>query len=294
MVARSDQGQTWDDVELPYVVRYRKNGFAVHFAFSAALFLVGGICILVFGSLVAGLPCGVLGVAVLVMTIVPMLHVREIDHMRIDLDALTLVVKDGDTVRIPFAPGMEFSVAYDQCCRSIVMASGGGDEDRQHLVADMLDVPRGQTIYGLCQLMNDLSSGRRGAVGPGLRRSSVQRHEDWYREPARISRLMFLAGVLGVGALFLCILFALTLVTASIDHLVAKPVFHAVRIGLSLLFVYPALRFLTVARLRDLGESAHHRNAAGLLWNFSMGGPLRVFLRRGQEGRNEFGPEPRF
>lgn len=296
MVARSDQGQTWDEVELPCVVRYRSNGFAVHFMVSAALFLAGGICVAVFERVIAGVPFGMMGIMTLVLTIIPLLHVREIDYLRIDVDALTLVAKDGNAVRIPFAPGTEFSVAYESCCRSIVMTSADDDHSEQeHVVADMLDVPRGQTIYGLCQLMNDLCNGyaRRGVGGSRLSASTVRRRQDWYREPPRLSRLMFLAGVLGLGALFLCVLFVLTLVTQSLDGLVAKPIFFAVRFGLSVLFTYPALRFLVVARLRDLGEPAHHRNAMGLVWNRTAGGPWRIWLRRGQDGRNEFGPAPR-
>lgn len=297
MAVRSDQGQTWDDVELPCVLRYRKNAFVVHFIVAAALFLAAGLCVALFGRLVAGLPLTVAGGMSIVLTIVPLRHVRTIDHLRVDTDALTLVARDGTINRIAFEPGIEFSVTYEQCCRSIVMTSTRGDPwDGEHVIADMLDVPRGQTIYGLCQLMNDLSRGyaRTGMAGPRPGASTIQRRQDWYREPPRISRAAFLAGTLGLFALFACVQFFLTLATWSLSGLVAKPILFAAKLGLGLLFIYPALRFLVVARLRDLGESATHRNAAGLLWNSSAGWPLRLFLRRGQVGRNQFGPEPRF
>jgi hypothetical protein len=294
MAATSDQA--WREVELPCIVRYRTNGFTVHFMVSGALLLASVACISGFGSLVAGLPFAIMGGMGLILTIVPLRHVREMDYMRIDVDALTLVAKDGNAVRIPFSTGTEFSVAYEQCCRSIVMTSVDDNHwEKEHVIADMLDVPRELTIYGLCQLMNDLCKGYvRRRVGPWQGAATVRRRQDWFRGPPRLSRLMFLASMLALGALFLCVLFVVTLATSSLDWLVAKPIFFAVRFGVSVLFTYPALRFLLVARLRDLGEAAHHGNAMGLVWNRSVGGPWRVILRRGQQGRNDFGPEPRF
>lgn len=265
-----------------------------HFAFVGACFAAALVFLMVFESwLPAAFPV-IFGGFALLFTVVTWLHVRTIDHLRIDRDALTLVAKDGAARRIPFRPELQFAVVYEQCCRSIIVTGGDDYWDRQHIVADMLDAPRGLTIYGLCDLMNDFSQGRAGAARPRQHATGpVRRPQDWYREPARISRLMFLAGSLAVGALFLCVLIFLELVTWSLSDWISKPIYFVVKLALSLLFTYPAYRFLVVGRLRDLGEAATHGNAMGLVWNKAAGSFARIYLRRGNEGRNQFGPEPR-
>jgi hypothetical protein len=290
MVSRSDQVQTWADVQLPYVVRYRANAFARHFAAAGALLAAAAACFAFFESLLPAAFPALLGVSLFFYTVFTWWHVRRIDHLRIDEDALTLVAKDGAFVRIPYTPDLEFAVTYEQCCRSIVVMPADNHWDREHVVADLLDVPRGLTIHGLCDLMNDLTQSRvRGQSG----RATVRRRQDWYRDPARISRLLFLVGSLALSALFLCVLFVLTAITWPFSEWVSKPILFVAKLALSLLFAYPAYRFLVVGRLRDLGEAATHGNAMGLMWNKAAGGPLRLFLRQGQQGRNQFGPEPR-
>jgi hypothetical protein len=293
MSTQSNQGQAWADVQLPYVVRYRSSAFARHFAFVGACFVAALVLLVVFESWVpAALPT-IFGGSALLFTVVTWLHVRSIDHLRVERDGLTLVARDGAARRIPFRPELRFAVVYEQCCRSIVVTAGNDLWDRQHIVADMLDAPRGLTIYGLCDLMNDLSQGRAGAWSRQHATTSVRRPQDWYREPARISRLMFLAGSLAVGALFVFVLVFLEFVTWSLSDWISKPIYFAVKLALSLLFTYPAYRFLVVGRLRDLGEAATHGNAMGLIWNKAAGSFARIYLRRGTEGRNQFGPEPR-
>jgi hypothetical protein len=221
------------------------------------------------------------------------LHVRTVDYLHIDKDALTLVAKDGAAQRIAFRPDLQFAVVYEQCCRSIVAIPGNDYIEREHIVADMLDAPHGLTIYGLCDFMNNLSQGRAGTAWPRHAAASVRRPNDWYREPVRISRMLFVAGSLGVAALFMGVLAFLEVVTSSLSIWLSKPVFIVVKVALSVLFTYPAYRFLVVGRLRDLGEAATHGNAMGLVWNKAAGSFTRIYLRRGTEGRNQFGPEPR-
>jgi hypothetical protein len=294
MVVRSDQGQTWADVELPCIVRYRANGFVVHFAVAGALLAAAMLCFAMFGSFLAAALLALIAVTSLFFIVVTWWHVRKIDHLRIDNDALTLVAKDGGMLSIAFGPELEFAVVYEQCCRSIVVSTAGDYWNRTHIVADMLDVPHGLSIYGLCDLMNDLSHGRsRKGAQSWSHTSSVRRRQDWYRDPTRISRSVFLAGALAIGALFLCVLFVLTSITWSLNDWIAKPILLVGKVALSLLFTYPAFRFLVVGRLRDIGEPATHQNALGLIWNKATGSPLRLFLRRSQVGRNRFGPEPR-
>ena len=216
MVVRSDQDQTWADVELPYVVRYRANGFVLHFAVAGVLLAAAILCFAIFETLLAAALLALAGITSLFLVGIAWWHVRKIDHLRIDRDALTLVAKDGGMLSIPFGAELEFAVVYEQCCRSIAVSAVGDHWNRTHIVADMLDVPRGLSIYGLCDLMNDLSHGR-SRKGPQAwsHTSSVRRQQDWYRDPARISRLLFLAGALAVTVLFLCVLFVLTAITWS-------------------------------------------------------------------------------
>ena len=293
MSIQTNQDATWADISLPYVVRYRAGAFVRHFAIVGVCFVTALVCLAVFESWLPAAFPAIFGGYALIFTVVTWLHVRTVDHLHIDRDALTLVGKDGAVQRIPFGPDLRFAVVYEQCCRSIVAIPGDDYIEREHIVADMLDAPRGLTIYGLCDFMNDLSQGRSGAAWPRHAAGSVRRPNDWYREPARISRMLFAAGSLGIAALFVCVLAFLQLLTGSLGAWLAKPVFIVVKVALSVLFTYPAYRFLMVGRLRDLGEGATHQNAMGLLWNKAAGGVMRIYLRRGTEGRNQFGPEPR-
>ena len=245
------------------------------------------VCLAMFESWLPAAFPAIFGGYGLLFTVIAWWHVRTIDYLHVDRDGLTLVAKDGAERHVPFKPELQFAVVYEQCCRSIIVTAGD-PWDREHIVADVLDVPRGLSIYGLCDLMNNLSQGR-----PQHGATAIRRPTDWYREPARMSRLMFLTGSLAVGVLFVCVLVFLEFLTWSLSDWVSKPIYFMIKLTLSLLFTYPAYRFLVVGRLRDLGEAATHRNALGLVWNRTAGSPLRIYLRRGTEGRNEFGPEPR-
>src|SRR5690349_1950232 len=202
------------------------------------------------------------------LTVSPLRHVRSIECLRIDQEALTLYGTNGREVRIKFTPGAEFLVRYDYFYRSIVYATAAKDyRDAQHVMVDVLDVPRGRDIYGLCKLLNDLSSGdaRSGATAAAIRRG-----DDWYREPPRLSRTVFAAASFGLLLLFACTMVALTFLLTPLSLLLAKPVLWLVKLGLGSLFIYPAYRFLCVGRLRDLGEGATHRNVAGLVFRSAL------------------------
>lgn len=296
MTVRAERGVSWRDVELPVVLRYRKTAFVGYFIVTACLVVGAVACVMLFGRLLAGLPLLISAVGFLFVTIPAFLHVRSLDHFSIDPESVTLVGRDGGTTRIDLTPDLEFSVVYEQCCRSIAMRSRSEAHlEAEHLIADLLDVPKGLTIYGLCELLNDLGRGHSRASAISSRHNAaIRRRQDWYREPARISRSIYLLGLIALGALFLGTIFVLTMLSYDLSAFIAKPIMMIVKFTLSFLFIYPALRFLVVARLRDLGEEANHRNAMGLAWNMAVGGPMRLVLRRGQVGRNQFGPEPRF
>jgi hypothetical protein len=291
MAVLNDPGASWGDVELPCVVRYRRNAFIAPLLICGVLLLTAITCSHASGKWFAGLPFTVLAIATLVLTLNPLRHVRSIECLRIDKEALTLYGIDGRELRIKFTPGAEFLVRYDYFYRSIVYATAAKDyRDAQHVMVDVLDVPRGRDIYGLCKLLNDLSSGE---VRSGATVAAVQRGDDWYREPPRLSRTVFAAGCFGLLLLFACTMVALSLLLTPLGLFLANPVLWLVNLGLGALFVYPAFRFLCVGRLRDLGEGATHRNANGLVFKSALA-PLRLFLAPGTPGRNPFGPAPRF
>lgn len=297
MAVLNDQRAGWGDVELPCVVRYRRDAFMAPLIICGLLLLTAITCAYWSGKWFAGLPFAVLGIATLLLTLNPLRHVRSIDCLHIDEEALTLYGIDGREVRIKFTPGAEFLVRYDYFYRSIVYATAAKNyRDAQHVMVDVLDVPRGRDIYGLCRLLNDLSSGDvRSAAAP----HTVRRADDWYREPPRLSRAVFGAASFGLLLLFACTMVALTPLLNLLSPVLAQPVLWIIKLGLGSLFVYPAYRLLCVGRLRDLGEGATHRNVNGLVWKSAPGcnrllAPLRLFLIPGTPGRNPFGPAPRF
>jgi hypothetical protein len=297
MAVLSGQQAGWGDVELPCVVRYRRNAFVAPLIICGLLLLAAVTCTYGSGKWFAGVPFAVLGITTLMLTLNPLRHVRGIDCLRIDREALTLYGTDGRELRIKFTPGAEFLVRYDYFYRSIVYATAAKNyRDAQHVMVDVLDVPRGRNIYGLCQLLNDLGS---GDVRPGASARAVQRSDDWYREPARLSRAVFAAASFGLLLLFACTIVVLSLLLQPLASVLARPMLWIIKLGLGALFIYPAYRFLCVGRLRDLGEGATHRNANGLVFRSARGfnrlwAPLRLFLAPGTPGRNPFGPAPRF
>lgn len=291
MAVLNDQRGGWDDVELPCVVRYRRNAFVGPLIICGFLFLVALTCTYWSGQWFAGVPFLVLAGATLILTFEPLRHVRSIECVLIDRHALTLHRIDGSEQRIAFVPGGEFLVRHGYFHRSIIYATAAKDyRDAQQVMVDVLDVPRGQDVYGLCRLLNDLSSGdaRLGDTRP----RAVPHMEDWYREPPRLSRTVFAAGSLGLALLFISVLIALDILSAPLSPFLGKLVLAAIKLGASLLFIYPAYRFLVIGRLRDLGEAATHRNVNALIWHAETG-PLRLFATPGTMGRNPFGAEPK-
>lgn len=297
MAILNDQRAGWGDVELPCVVRYRRDAFVAPLIICGLLLLTAITCTYWSGKWFAGVPFMVLGLTTLLLTLSPLRHVRSIDCVHIDQEALTLFGIDGREIRIKFAPGGEFLVRYDYFYRSIVYATAAKNyRDAQHVMVDVLDVPRGQDIYGLCRLLNDLSSGdaRSGAAS-----QTVRHVDDWYREPPRLSRTVFGVASFSLLLLFACTIVALSFLLTPLSAIFAAPFIWVMKIGLGSLFIYPAFRFLCVGRLRDLGEGATHRNVNGLVWRAPRGydhawAPLRLFLVPGTAGRNPFGPAPRF
>lgn len=291
MAVLNDQRAGWGDVELPCVVRYRRDAFVAPLIICGLLLLTAITCTYWSGKWFAGLPFAVLGVATLLLTLNPLRHVRSIDCLHIDEEALTLYGIDGREIRIKFTPGAEFLVRYDYFYRSIVYATAAKNyRDAQHVMVDVLDVPRGRDIYGLCRLLNDLSSGDVRSAAPPR---TVRRADDWYREPPRLSRAVFGAASFGLLLLFACTMVALTPPLNLLSQFLAQPILWIIKLGLGSLFIYPAYRLLCVGRLRDLGEGATHRNVNGLVWRSALA-PLRLFLVPGTPGRNPFGPAPRF
>ncbi len=297
MAVLNDQRAGWGDVELPCVVRYRRSAFFAPLIICGLLLLTAIVCTYGSGKWFAGVPFAVLGLTTLMLTLSPLRHVRSIDCLRIDEEALTLYGTDGRELRIKFTPGAEFLVRYDYFYRSIVYATAAKNyRDAQHVMVDVLDVPRGHDIYGLCRLLNDLSS---GDVRLGAPARVIQRGDDWYREPPRLSRTVFAIATFGLLLLFASTMVALVLLLKPLSLFLARPILWVIEFGLGALFIYPAYRFLCVGRLRDLGEGATHRNANGLVFRSAQGfnrlrAPLRLFLAPGTPGRNPFGPEPRF
>lgn len=291
MAVLNDQRAGWGDIELPCVVRYRRDAFVAPLIICGLLLLTALTCTYWSGQWFAGVPFVVLGAATLLLTLNPLRHVRSIDCVHIDQEALTLHGIDGREVRIKFTPGAEFLVRYDYFYRSIVYATAAkGYRDAQHVMVDVLDVPRGRDIYGLCQLLNDLSS---GDVRSGAAPRTVRHADDWYREPPRLSRAVFGGASFALLLLFACTMVALAPLLSPLSLVLAQPVLWVIKLGLGSLFIYPAYRFLCVGRLRDLGEGATHRNANGLMFKSALA-PLRLFLVPGTPGRNPFGPAPRF
>lgn len=291
MAVLNDQRAGWGDVELPCVMRYRRNAFVAPLIICALLLLTAITCTYGSGKWFAGVPFAVLGITTLMLTLSPLRHVRRIECLRIDQEALTLYGTDGRELRITFTPGAEFLVRYNYFYRSIVYATAAKDyRDAQHVMVDVLDVPRGRDIYGLCRLLNDLSS---GDVRSGASAGAVLRADDWYREPPRVSRIVFATASFGLLLLFASTVVVLTLLLKPLALFLAMPIIWAIKVALSALFIYPAYRFLCVGRLRDLGEGATHRNANGMVFRSALA-PLRLFLAPGTPGRNPFGPVPRF
>ncbi len=291
MAIVGDRSAGWGDLELPCVLRYRRNAFVAPLLICGLLLLTAIACTYWSGKWFAGMPFVALGIVTLVLALNPLRHVRSIECVHIDQQALTLYGIDGREIRIQLTPGAEFLVRYDYFYRSIVYATAANNyRDAQHVMVDLLDVPRGRDIYGLCILLNDLSSGDARA---GAAAGSPRCADDWYREPPRLSQVVFAVAAFGLLLLFLCTIAALTLMMQPLGLVFAAPFIWAVKVGLGALFVYPAYRFLCVGRLRDLGEGASHRNVNGLVWR-SVLAPLRLFIVPGTPGRNAFGPPPRF
>ena len=200
MAMLNDQRGGWDEVELPCVVRYRRNAFSGPLLICGLLILTALTCTYWSGQWFAGVPFIVLAAATLVLTLEPLRHVRSIDCVLIDRHALTLHRVDGSEQRIEFVAGGEFLVRHGYFHRTIIYATAAKDyRDAQHVMVDMLDLPRGHDIYGLCRLLNELGSGDTRPAG--AQHHAAGHADDWYREPPRLSRTMFAAGCLGLALL---------------------------------------------------------------------------------------------
>ena len=298
MARRKYKYSSWQEVPVPFTVRYRKRPFTVPLTIAGALLTAGLVCVLMFGDWTLGAVPAVVGLSMLLHMIRPIIVVRRTDHIRVDERILTVYRKDGKTERIRIAPDVEYTVQYKFMQRSIaVSAEKYQHRRRAHIIFDLLELPPELSIYGLCQKLNDLAA-RLTVSRSGIRLRSdmpvIRRRSDWYVNPPRVSRISFVLGFFVLVGLMLAVEFELHALSDWLG-------LHGQRFGvvitgfvIGLLVMHPAFRFLAVARLRDLGEDATNRNAYGLVWNRAAGGSLRLFLRKGQSGRNRFGVEPSF
>jgi hypothetical protein len=296
MARRKYKYATWQEVPVPFILRYRKRPFTVPLTIAGALLTAGLVCVLTFDDWTLGAVPTVVGLSMLLHMIRPIIVVRRTDRIRVDERILTVYRKDGKTERFRIAPDVEYTVQYISLQRSIaVSAEKYQHRRRTHIIFDLLHLPPELSIYGLCQKLNDLAGGL-SVSRSGIRLRSdtpaIRRRSDWYANPPRVSRISFVFGFLALVGLMLAIEFGLHALSDWLGLQGQRIGTVVAGFAISLLAIHPAFRFLAVARLRDLGEDATNRNAYGLVWNRAAGGSLRLFLRKGQSGRNRFGVEP--
>lgn len=298
MARRKYKYASWQEIPVPFTMHYRKRPFAVPLAIAGALLAAGLAWVLMSGDWTLGSVPAVVGLSMLLNMIRPIIVVRRTDCIRVDERILTIYRKDGRTERFRIAPDVEYTVQYRFMKRSIAVSADKYQHRRRtHIIFDLLELPRELSIYGLCQKLNDLAAGLTvGRSGIRLRSDApaIRRRSDWYANPRRMSRISFVLGFVGLVGLMFVIDFGLHALSDWLGLQGQRIGTVAAIVAISLLVMHPAFRFLAVARLRDLGEDATSRNAYGLVWNRAAGGSLRLFLRKGQSGRNRFGVEPSF
>ncbi len=283
---------------LPVALRYRKNALRGWWIAVGALFAGAIVAAIAFRHPVFAVPPVAIAIGLAVALIAPARHMRKLDHLHLEPRVLVIKYRDGTARRWQLFPGTEFMVIAGETIDSLVMMTKSDHHARRELVAfDLLDLPAGRSIHDFCGSLNQpCGVGTSLRVGPSATRragqSAIRRRLDWYRNPQRMSRAAFLLSVVSILALCAGVYFGLSEIWGQLGLGGGRWVWAVAKLLLAFLIVQPAFRFLAIARLRDLGEGANHRNVGGLLWK-TTAGPLRLFLAKGELGANLFGLEPR-
>jgi uncharacterized protein DUF805 len=299
MIEEDDDGASLPYDALPIILRYREHALRSSWVLVGLLLAAAFIAIIALRHPIFGAPFAVIAIGYALPLIWIGRHVRRFDHLRVEAHVLVLNYRNGKADRLPLTPSVEFVVRTEHMFDMLVMTSAADQHTRKRFVAfDLLDLLEGHSVHDLCDLLNQLcTAGVRVAASPwSVRRpgtQTIRRRLDWYRNPRRISRGAYLLGVLVVATLCIAVFVSVSSLLAPFGLGLEKGVGMIAKLILAFLVAHPALKYLAVARLRDIGESANHRNVGGLVWK-TTSGPLRLFLAKGEPGANEFGLEPRF
>ncbi len=271
---------------LPVTLRYRAHPLRLGWIFVGLLLAIAVVAVIVLRHPIFGAPPTVLAIGCALVMIWMDRRIRPLDNLRLEAHALVLNYRDGKAERLPLTPGVEFTVGTEPVVDTLVMTTAKDQHARRRLVAfDLLDLPAGRSFHDLCDVLNQLCGGvARAASAPSGVRSSgtptIRRRLDWYRNPQPLSRAGFQLRVLAVLAVCIGIYFGLSDIWARFGIGGDRWVGLLAELALAYLIVHPVFRFLAVARLRDMGEAASHRNVGGLLWK-KAAGPLRLFFAKG-------------
>lgn len=298
-MVEDDEDENWPHDVLPLVLRYRRNPLRWAWISVGLLILAAPIAAVLIGHWVfAALP--LLFALTLTTFAFPIVRsMRKLDFLRVEPHALVLAYRDGRSERLPLTPSVEFAISTDHPCDMLVMTTAADHHARRRTIAfDLLDLPPDHSLHDLCDLLNHIGASAEVApAGPWGQRvaaqPTVRRRWAWYYDPGRISREGYILGALGVLALCVGVFLGLTEVLALLGFGAEQMTGALAKLALGLAVAHPLMKFLNVARLRDLGEAANHRNVGGLLWK-TTAGPLHLFIARGEDGPNHFGPQPRF
>jgi hypothetical protein len=281
-------------VSLPVTLRYRAHVLRTGWIFVALLLVAAIIAIIALRHPIFGAPPTVLAIGCALVMIWMERHIRRLDHFRLEAHALVLNYRDGRAERLPLTPGVEFTVGTEHVIDTLVMTTAKDDHARQRFIAfDLLHLPAGRSFHELCDFLNQLCSGvaRAASTPSGARPSgapTIRRRLHWYRNPQPLSRAGFQLRVLMVLAVCIGIYFGLSEIWAHFGIGGDRWVAPFAKLALSYLIVHPVFKFLAVARLRDMGEAATHRNVGGLLWK-DTAGPLRLFFTKGEAFADQAG-----
>src|SRR4030095_12553383 len=90
MARRKYKYASWQEVPVPFTMRYRKPPFTVPLAIAGALLAAGMVCVLMFGDWTLGSVPAVVGLSMLLHMIRPIIVIRRTDHIRVDERILTI------------------------------------------------------------------------------------------------------------------------------------------------------------------------------------------------------------
>ncbi len=290
----SEEDDDYDDDEahdlartsLPVILRYRAHALRKGWIFVGLLLVVAVIAVIALRHPIFGAAPTVIAAGSALVMIWMERRIRRLDHFRLEAHALVLSYRDGKAERLPLTPGVEFTVGAEDMIDMLLMTTAKDQHARKRLVAfDLLDLPAGRSFHDLCDFLNQLCSGvaRAASTPRGVRPSgapTIRRRLDWYRNPQPLSRAGFQLRFLALLAVCIGMYFGLSEIWAHFDLGGDRWVGPLAKLVLAYLIVHPVFKFLAVARLRDIGEAANHRNVGGLLWK-NTAGPLRLFLAKG-------------